>query len=121
MNRRTFLKQSATIGAGLTVINSGVLRAGNSPNEKLNVAVIGVAGRGGANLNGVKGENIVALCDVDEAYAARTFKAYPKAKQYKDYRVMLDKEPAIDAVAGLVPCEESGTSTSVRSRSPRDR
>ncbi len=47
VNRRTFLKQSAVIGAGLVVAKSGILRAGQSPNEKLNIAVIGVGGRGG--------------------------------------------------------------------------
>jgi hypothetical protein len=65
MNRRTFLKQSTALGAGLTILKSGILKAGNSPNEKLNIAVIGVAGRGGGNMNSVKSENIVALCDVN--------------------------------------------------------
>ena len=52
INRRTFIKQSASIGAGFTIVNSGILKAGQSPNGKLNIAIIGVAGRGGANLNG---------------------------------------------------------------------
>ncbi|NQT02607.1 MAG: twin-arginine translocation signal domain-containing protein, partial [Planctomycetes bacterium] len=62
MKRRTFLKQSTMAGAGLVILKSGILKAGNSPNEKLNIAVIGVAGQGGANLGNVKSENIVALC-----------------------------------------------------------
>ena len=61
MKRRTFLKQSTMAGAGLVILKSGILKAGNSPNDKLNIAVIGVAGRGGANLGNVKSENIVAL------------------------------------------------------------
>ena len=48
MNRRTFLKQSTALGTGLTILKSGILKAGNSPNEKLNIAIIGVAGRGGS-------------------------------------------------------------------------
>ena len=76
MNRRTFLKQSTALGTGITILKSGILRAGNSPNEKLNIAVIGVAGRGGANMNNVKSENIVALCDVNAQNLANAAKQF---------------------------------------------
>ena len=68
------------------------------PNEKLNIAGIGIGGQGASDLHDVNSENIVALCDVDWDYAAKTFANYPKAKRYKDYREMLDKEKNIDAV-----------------------
>jgi len=97
INRRTFLKQSASIGAGLTIVKSGVLKAGQSPNGKLNIAVIGVAGRGGANLRGVNSENIVALCDVNARNLAAAAKQYPRAKTYVDWRRCLDQKD-IDAV-----------------------
>ena len=97
MKRRTFLKQSAAAGAGLVVLKSGILRAGNSPNEKLNIAVIGVAGRGGANLNSVKSENIVALCDVNEKNLASAAERFPRAKTYIDWRKCLEQKD-IDAV-----------------------
>jgi len=97
MKRRTFLANSAAVGAGLVVLKSGILRAGNSPNEKLNVAVIGVAGRGGANLNGVKGENIVALCDVNAKNLAKAAEQFPQAKTYVDWRKCLEQKD-IDAV-----------------------
>jgi len=97
VNRRTFLKQSAAIGAGVTILKSGILKAGNSPNDKLNIAVIGVAGRGGANLNGVKNENIVALCDVNEKNLAGAAERFPQAKTYIDWRKCLDQKN-IDAV-----------------------
>ncbi len=63
-----------------------------SPNEKVNVAGIGVGSQGGADIDGVAGEghNIVAICDVDENYAAKKFKQYPNAKKFKDFRVMLE-------------------------------
>lgn len=65
IKRRTFLK----VGAGATALLSApaILRARNL-NEKLNVAVIGCGGRGRSNLDAVaaEGENIVALCDVNE-------------------------------------------------------
>ncbi len=97
MKRRTFLKQSAAAGAGLVVLKSGILRAGNSPNEKLNIAVIGVGGRGGANLNNVKSENIVALCDVNEKNLASAAEKFPRARTYIDWRRCLEQKD-IDAV-----------------------
>jgi len=97
MKRRAFLKQSAAIGAGLVVGKSGILKAGNSPNDKLNIAVIGVAGRGGANLNSVKSENIVALCDVNAKNLASAAQRFPQAKTYVDWRKCLEQKD-IDAV-----------------------
>src|SRR5271157_3501920 len=59
--------------------------------EKLNVAAIGCGGQGGADLNAAAAtENIVAMCDVDEARAAANFKRFEKVPKYKDFRVMLD-------------------------------
>ena len=97
MKRRTFLKSSAVAGAGLVILKSGILQAGRSPNEKLNIAVIGVRGRGGANLNGVKSENIVALCDVNAKNLAEAAKDFPRAKTYEDWRKCLEQKD-IDAV-----------------------
>jgi predicted dehydrogenase len=97
MKRRTFLKNSTIAGAGLVILKSGILKAGNSPNEKLNIAVIGVRGRGGANLNGVKSENIVALCDVNDKNLAAAAKEFPGATTYVDWRRCLDQKN-IDAV-----------------------
>lgn len=68
-------------------------------NEKLNLAAVGVGGRGAQNLRGCTSENIVALCDVDSRQGAPTFRKYDKAVQYTDFRKMLDKEGNnIDAV-----------------------
>jgi len=73
--------------------------------DKLNVAAIGCGGQGGVDLNdAARTENIVALCDVDEARAAQNLTRYDKAARYKDYRVMLDKEGArIDACTIGIP------------------
>ncbi len=97
MDRRGFLRSGSTTGAGLLILRSGMLQAGQSPNSKLNIAVIGVGGRGGANLRGVKKENIVALCDIDEKRLAAAAKQYPKATTYRDWRKCLDQKD-IDAV-----------------------
>jgi predicted dehydrogenase len=76
-----------------------------SPNEKLNFAAIGSGGQGGANVRAAAPtENIVALCDVDDRSAAETFKRFPDAPRYRDFRKMLDKEGKnIDAVIVATP------------------
>jgi hypothetical protein len=73
--------------------------------NKLNVASIGCGGQGGADLNdAARTENIVALCDVDEARAAQNFKRFDNVPKYKDFRVMLDKEGKnIDAITIGIP------------------
>lgn len=104
-SRRTFIAGAAS-AAVFNFLPARVLGLGGakSPNEKLNVAGIGVAGQGAGDLGQVASENIVALCDVDWAHAAGTFKRYPKAKQYKDYRQMLEaEEKNIDAVIVATP------------------
>lgn len=75
-----------------------------SPNEKLNIAGIGIGGMGRTNLGNCMDENIVALCDVDDQYAAPTYLMFPNATRYKDYRKMFDAEHAnIDAVVVATP------------------
>jgi predicted dehydrogenase len=104
--RRDFLKSAALAGAGFWVAGTQSAWAqSKSPNEKLNIAGVGVGGMGHANVNNcaAAGENIVALCDVDAHYAGGTFKEYPKAKVYVDYREMLDKQKDIDAVIVATP------------------
>jgi predicted dehydrogenase len=74
------------------------------PSEKLHLAVIGAGGRGRDNLEeGLKSQSIVALCDVDARRAADTFKDYPNATRYEDFRVLFDKEKNIDAVLVATP------------------
>ena len=92
-NRRDFLKTAAA-AAGFTLLPRHVLggRGRTAPSDRLRIAGIGVGGMGAVNLANMETEDIVALCDVDEAYAAPTFKKYPAAKVYKDFRVMLDKQ-----------------------------
>ena len=74
-----------------------------SPNEKLDIGIIGAGGRGADNLSAVSSENIVALCDVSQSNAARAASNFPNAKIYQDFRVMLDKEKSLDAVVVSTP------------------
>lgn len=105
ISRRDFVGASVA-AAAFTIVPRRVLGgAGNTaPSEKLNIAGIGVGGRGAGDIGEVSSENIVALCDVDWRNAAGTFKKYPKARQYRDFRKMLDKENKnIDAVVVATP------------------
>jgi len=100
VSRRDFLG-SAGAAFAFTFVPGHVLGAVDSAsaNNKLNIAGIGVGGRGGGDIRSVSSENIVALCDVDMSRASGTFKRFPDAKVYRDFRKMLDKEEKnIDAV-----------------------
>jgi len=102
ISRRGFLGTSAAALAGLTIIpRHAVSGLGHiAPSDKLNIAGVGIGGMGRNNLaNVAKTENIVALCDVDwRGQTLKVFETYPGAKQYKDYRIMLDSQKEIDAV-----------------------
>jgi predicted dehydrogenase len=123
MSRRKFLAGTASTVAAFTIVPRHVLggQGHTAPSDKLNIAGIGVGGMGKNNLAAMarlemdpkgtyfpiseksNGENIVALCDVDEDYASETFELFPKATVYTDYREMLEKQKDIDAVMIATP------------------
>ena len=70
MSRRRFLSTSAQAAFSFHIIPSGLLGR-RAPSNRLNLACVGVGGFGAINLKACEGENIVALCDVDSAYAAK--------------------------------------------------
>jgi hypothetical protein len=102
LSRRQFASTSALAALSAAIVPSRVLGK-DAPSNKLRIAAVGVGGMGAANLKACEGEEIVALCDVDSAYAAKTFALYPKATVYTDYRIMLEKEKGIDAVVIATP------------------
>ena len=101
--RRHFLQTTAIVASAFTVVPRQVLGGSGAPSNKLNIAGIGVGGMGAQNLKNCAAENIVALCDVDAGYAAKTFQTYPNAKVYSDYRVMFEKQKDIDALIVATP------------------
>jgi len=106
MNRRQFIGSTTTAAAGFTILPSYVISGfgHKMPSDKLNIAGIGVGGVGATNVSNCSGENIVALCDVDWAYAAGTFEKYPGAKKFMDFRKMYDEMGnSIDAVIIATP------------------
>ncbi len=105
-SRRGFIASSAATAAGLTILPSQVVSGlGHSaPSDKLHIAGIGIGGKGQVNLKNMNSENIVALCDIDWNYAAKTLSQYPSAKRFKDYRVMFkEMNKDIDAVLIATP------------------
>ena len=88
-----------TVVPGFTVSGLGHI----PPSDQLNIAGIGIGGKGKVNLRNMVGQNIVALCDVDYEYAAPVFETYPNAKKYRDFRIMLEKQRDIDAVVIATP------------------
>ncbi len=108
ITRRQFLSNvgAAAAAAVFTIIPRHVLGGSRHtpPSEKLNIACIGIGGMGASDSSQVSTENIVALCDVDWRHAAGTFKKFPRAKKYRDFRRMLEKEDKnIDAVTVSTP------------------
>ena len=105
IHRRRFLATTAAAAFSFHLVPRSVLGGPGHkpPSEKLNLAGIGVGGQGASDLRDMAGENIVALCDVDWKFAARTFKTYPKAAVFKDYRLLLEKRKDIDAVVIATP------------------
>lgn len=101
--RRRFLQSSSLATAGLIAgCQSTPKRRPISPNEKLNVGIIGVAGRGAENIEGLLGENIVALCDVNSNNVAKASARFPSARAYTDWRRFLE-QPDLDAVLVSTP------------------
>ncbi len=101
ISRRRFLQGAAGAAATVMILPRHVL---SGPNGKLGVACIGCGGKGDSDTRAMGGENVVALCDVDERRGARNFKRFGKAKKYKDFRVMLDEmDKQIDAVTVSTP------------------
>src|SRR5437764_548537 len=95
-SRRQFGR--AVAGATVGAFAAPAVVRGRNLNETLNIAMIGVGGRGAANLHGVDSENIVALCDVSEPAVERAARKYPNARKCRDFRRLFDRPGGFDAV-----------------------
>ncbi|MBN1588504.1 MAG: Gfo/Idh/MocA family oxidoreductase [Pirellulales bacterium] len=104
INRREMLHGTAVAGASIWLCGRSVGADAKSPNDKLDIAVIGPGGQGKINLNALAQQNIVAICDVDDQRAGKAYQRFPKAKKYYDYRRLFDEmESQIDAVVISTP------------------
>ena len=102
ISRRSFLVKSTVLAGAATLGVPAIVRAANL-NERLNIAVIATGGRGGGNLAAVESENIVALCDVNEACLAPAALRHPRAKKFADFRQLYDHAKDFDAVVVSTP------------------
>ncbi len=116
-SRRNFLKASALAAAGFMIVPRHVLGGKGfvAPSDKLLIAGVGVGGKGESDLSSFyksgKAE-IAYLCDVDDRRAATSVKNFPKAKYYKDWREMFDKEGSnFDAVSVSTPDHNHAVTT----------
>jgi predicted dehydrogenase len=108
LTRRAFLAATTTTAISVYAAppNTAKVVPGKlSPNEKMNIAAVGIGGMGRGNIGACAAtENIVALCDVDEVYGGGTFGEYPNAKRFVDFRDMFDKAgKEIDGVIVATP------------------
>jgi predicted dehydrogenase len=107
-SRRQFIRNASLAAGGFFIVPRHVLGRGFiAPSDQLNIAGIGAGGKGNSDLREFSKSpkaNIAFLCDVDDRQAADSVKRFPKAKYYKDFREMLDKEAKnIDAVSVSTP------------------
>ena len=96
-SRRTFLKGSGALCLASQLGFPNMVSVA-SPNAKLKVAVIGVGGRGGHNLSQVAGEEVVALCDVNQHHLEGALKRHPEARAFRDFREFHASDMDYDAV-----------------------
>ncbi len=116
--RRRFLQTSALASAGLWLTPGQAAPRKLSPNDKLNIGVIGVANQGNYDLTNVASQNIVALCDIDDHYLAAAAKNFPAAKTYNDFRQLLDRND-LDAVVVATPDHTHAVATVAALKSGR--
>jgi predicted dehydrogenase len=120
MKRRQFLRETSFAAASLLVGASaaGAKPSKLSPNEKLNLGIVGVANQGNYDLNNVTSENIIALCDVDDELLRGAAARFPSARTYNDFRRLLDRKD-IDAVVIATPDHTHAVITAAALRSGR--
>jgi hypothetical protein len=105
-NRRHFLRRAAWGGTGFFLLEAAGSAWSAQANHKLNIALVGVGGRGSWFVGAIPrlGENLVALCDVDDAKNPDAYQQLPRARKFHDFRRMLDTMgEGIDAVIVATP------------------
>ena len=118
LNRRKFLALSG-LAAGSLALPGCTNRRLLTPTDKLNIVCVGAGGKGASDIDNCSSENILAICDVDEVRAAPALAKYPKAKFYKDWRVMLERERTAEAVVISTPDHTHATIAAEAMRSKR--
>lgn len=101
LNRRQFDQQPSALIGAVFFARFSPARGADGPNDKLNIAAVGVANKARHNLDELSGQNIVAMYDADENFLKKVSERWPAARTYRDYRKMLAAEiDECDAVVG---------------------
>lgn len=106
MNRRTFLRQTSLGTVGFLILDNSASVGSAQANERLNIALVGVGGRGNWFVGAIPnlGENLAAFCDVDDTKNPSAYERFPNVPRYHDYRTMLDEMDAqLDALVVAAP------------------
>jgi hypothetical protein len=122
-NRRHFLRRAAWGGTGFFLLEAAGSAWSAQANHKLNIALVGVGGRGSWFVGAIPrmGENLVALCDVDDAKNPDAYQQLPQARKFRDFRRMLDAMgEGIDAVIVATPdhTHAVASAAALRARKP---
>ncbi len=118
LSRRKFLERSIITATGVWVGTSAALARKISPNDQLNIGVIGTHNRAAQNILGVQNQNIVAICDVDDLFLNATHERFPAAKTYNDFRKLLDQKD-VEAVVVSTPDHTHAVATMAALKSGR--
>lgn len=119
VNRRIFLKNTALAGLGMLILKNSRSAYSYEANERLNIALIGIGGRGRWFVGTIPklGTNVVAMCDVNDRKASLSFKEIPQAGKFGDFRKMLDEmNKDIDAVVVATPDHTHAVATAAAIR-----
>jgi len=103
LSRRQFIALTGLAAGSLALPGCSTPRRKPGPNSKLNIVCVGAGGKGASDIANCASENIIAICDADERMAAPTLAKFPRAKYYKDWRVMLERERSADAITVSTP------------------
>ena len=118
ISRRAFLKTSLLTTGGFWAATQAGFARKFSANEKLNLGVVGTSNRANGNINALSGENIAAVCDIEDKLLAAAQSKFPKAKAYADFRKMLDQRD-LDAIVVSTPDHTHAVATMVALKSGR--
>lgn len=112
--RRQFVKATGAAAISGGVWSEVAAKESRSANEKLKILCVGTANRAAANIDAIKNEDVVGICDVDSNYLNRAATQFPSARKYADYREMISSEAdRADAIV-IAVADHNHTPASIR-------
>jgi hypothetical protein len=105
LTRRRFVRNLMAVAGGLILLPDSRSARCYAANDKINMALVGLSGRGSWFVDTMPNmSNVVGLCDVNDRRAEGAYKQIPNARRFRDYRKMLDEmDKQIDAIVVATP------------------